>query len=221
MITEEQWDRAFELLLPTVSLGVATLSVVLGIMALRRAGSLGRRTYSQDGSYLVSVRYPWQWNDIREFVQPDNPDVLAIYYQIGPDPWLLYDFVCREIDYRRDIRGEFWLTPSETLALAKADCEDTSILLCSLLRNFTDAHVAIGEYQGYGHAWVAKGGQIYETTYTRAMPASDPEHYFPYCLFDEREVIELWTGAFGEIFALRRNEVAKLNLMAEVLNGFA
>ncbi|MBA7619435.1 hypothetical protein ES703_26774 [subsurface metagenome] len=215
-MTEEEWDRLFERLTPVISIGIGSLSLVIGAMAAMRAGPLGRRVFPQNGSHLVSVRYPGQWHDIREFVQPDNPDIQAIYAEIGPDCWALYDFVCREIDYRRDI-GEFWLTPSETLASRRADCEDTSLLLCSLLRCFSDAHVALGEYQGYGHAWCDHMGQTLETTYTRAMPVSDPEDYCPYCLFNEREVIELWPGALGEVFELGRDEAKKLNLMAEAV----
>jgi len=213
-ITTEEKGRAFLCILPVVSLAVGVFSAAMGILVTHGTPPLGQRGYSQDGTYLVDVRYG-QWHDLREFVQPDNPDVLAIYSQKGPDSWSLYDFVCRNIDYKRDT-GEFWMTPGETLK-GYGDCEDTSILLTSLLRNFTNAHVALGSFQGYGHAWCDHMGQILETTYTRAMPVSDPEDYSLYCLFNEREVIELWPGALGEIFDLRRDEATKLNLIAEAL----
>ncbi|GAI64988.1 unnamed protein product [marine sediment metagenome] len=115
---------------PIVAAGIGALSLAtLGVTALTRSPP-EQRVYCQDGQYLVSVRYPGQWNDIREFVQPSNPDVIAAYSQYGPDPWNLYDAVCRNIDYRRDI-GEFWAFPSEVLASGTADCEDTSNLLTS------------------------------------------------------------------------------------------
>ncbi len=212
-MTKEEWDRLFERAMPIVSLVAGTLSVALGTMSLMRAGSLGRRVYSQDGRYLVSVRYPGVWRDLREFVQPNDPDVMAVYYQYGPDYWSLYDFVCRNIEYRLDV-GEFWQTPSETLRSNHGDCEDTSILLCSLLQN---AHVALGSYQEYGHAWCQLGNQILETTYTYARQVPDPRDYCPYCLFNESEVIELWPGALGKVFELGRNEQQKLALMAEAI----
>ncbi|GAI98236.1 unnamed protein product [marine sediment metagenome] len=144
-------------------------------MALLLSRPSGRRVYYQDGQILVAVRYPGQWNYLQDFVQPDNPDVLAISSQY-PDYWALYDFVCRNVDYRRDI-GEFWQVPSETLVSKMGDCEDTSILLTSLLRCVgIDAYTAIGEYLGYGHAWTTQNSFIYETTYTRAQLSHQDEH---------------------------------------------
>jgi len=184
-------------ILPMV--GVVTAVVVVFAVSVR-VFAFGRRVY-QDGRYLVSVRYPGQWHDVREFVQPNNPDVLAVYSGIGPDPWALYDWVCRNIDYRRDV-GEFWQTPSETLASRLGDCEDTSLLLCSLLQN---SHVALGSYRGYGHAWCEHNGQLMETTFTSARPVPDPEDYCPYVIFNDQEVIEFWPGALNEVFELRRD----------------
>lgn len=216
-IIEEEWNRSFLRVLPVASLGLGVLSTIMAILTLQRYKPLGQRVYSQDGTYLVNVRYPGQWHDIRSFVQPTNPDVVTIYHQYGPHYWALYDFVCRNIDYRRDI-GEFWLTPSETLR-GYADCEDTSILLTSLIRasGAPEAYVSLGSYQGYSHAWCQYRGEIMESTFTQARPVLDPEHYELYCLFNEQDVIELWPGALGEIFDLRRDEAMKLGLMAEVV----
>ena len=182
---------------------------------------MANRVYREDSHYLVAVRYPGQWHNLQDFVQPGNPDVLAIFSQYGPGYWPLYDFVCRNVNYRRDI-GEFWQTPSETLR-GIGDCEDTSFLLTSLIRagGQPSCYVALGSLGGYGHAWCQVDGQILETTYTSARPVPDPQDYCPYCMFNESQVVELWPGALGEVFGLRRDEVAKLSLMAKVLNGFA
>lgn len=185
-------------------------------MCLFLSHSPSQRAYYQDGQYLVAVRYPGQWHNLQDFVQPHNPDVLAVYSQYGPDPWSLYDFVCRNIDYRRDV-GEFWQIPSETLR-GRGDCEDTSILLTSLIRaGRMPGYTVLGNFQGYGHSWVTENGLIYETTYTRARPVPDPQNYCPYVCFNEREVIELWPGALGEVFALQRNEATKFNLIAQAI----
>ncbi|MBA7701011.1 hypothetical protein ES703_109738 [subsurface metagenome] len=191
-----------------------------------RVFAFGRRIY-QDGQYLVSVRYLGQWHDLREFVQPGNPDVLAVYSQIGqPDPWALYDFVCRHVAYRRDW-GEFFQWPSETIATRRGDCEDCAILLTSLIRagGVPNCYVALGSLGNslgnYGHAWCQLNGQILETTFTEARPVSNPQDYCPYVIFNDQEVVELWPGAMAEIFKLARDEATKLSLMARVLEAVA
>lgn len=71
---------------------------------------------------------------------------------------------------------EFWQYPSETLDWKDddrryGDCEDTSVLLCSLLRNFIPAErvwVVVGEVPAGRHAWVELDGQILETTLSSA-----------------------------------------------------
>ena len=217
MLTEEEWNRAFELTVPTLSLGIGILSVGLAIMSLQR--SLAQRVYYEDGQYLVAVRYPWELHDIRSFVTPDDPAVQEVYSEVGPDAWALYDWVCREVDYRRDF-GEFFQWPGETIAIRQGDCEDTSNLLTSLLRcRGIDAYTVLGNYQGYGHAWTAQNGFIYETTYTRAMPVPDPEDYQGLVAFNNFEVIESYPGALAEVFSLGRNEATKLNLVAEALGA--
>lgn len=178
------------------------------------------RVYHENGRYLVSVRYGG-WHDLREFIQPSNPDILAIFSQYGPDPWSLYDFVCRNINYRSDI-GEFWYTPSETLR-GVGDCEDTSILLTSLIRagGTPNCYVALGRLGDLGHAWCQHNGQVLETTYTFARPVLNPADYKTMAIFNDQEVVEFWPGALSEVFSLRRDEGTKLNLIAEAINGKA
>jgi len=216
LISKEEWDRAFLRALPVASMGMGVFSAAMAILTLQRYGPLGQRVHYEDGRYLVSVRYPGQLHDIRDFVQPDNPDVLAIFSRVGPNYWSLYDWVCRNISYRRDV-GEWWSWPWETIKRGTGDCEDTTILLTSLLRNFTGAHVALGSFQGYGHSWCQLDGQILETTYTSARPVPDPQDYCLYVCFSDQEVVELWPGALGEVFELGGDEKLKLDLMAEAV----
>ncbi|MBA7645855.1 hypothetical protein ES703_53614 [subsurface metagenome] len=175
-----------------------------------------QRVYLQDGQCLVNVRYGG-WHDLREFVQPSNPDVLAVYSQYGPDYWSLYDFVCHEIDYRRDI-GEFWRTPSETLR-GFGDCEDSAILLTSLIRagGAPNCYVALGSLEGLGHAWCEHNGRVLETTFTSARPIQNPEVYRPLVLFNDENVLELQPNGLAEVFQLGRDE----ELKREVLIGIS
>lgn len=188
---------------------------IIGLVASRRL-QVNLKVLYVDGRYFVAVRHFGEWHEIREFVQPDNPDILFVYSQIGPDVWSCLDFVCRNISYSRDI-GEFFNFPWETLAAGEGDCEDSTFLLISLLKNFTNAYAVLGDYQGWGHAWGVSEAGILEVTYTRATAVPDPEAYHPYVLFNDQEVIEMWPGALREVFQLRRNKAAKLSLMASAL----
>jgi hypothetical protein len=74
----------------------------------------------------------------------------------------LRDWVGNNIQYRSDseIHGEseFWQFPNETIQLRTGDCEDFSLLLCSLLRadgwSPDNVHVIVGEQNSQYHAWV-------------------------------------------------------------------
>jgi len=191
-------------ILPVV--GICTV-VVIAIGVLGSAFT-GRRSHAQDGKYLVPVRYLGQWHDLRDFVQPDNPDILAVYAEIGPSLRECLDFVCRHVTYTSDL-GEMWQFPSETLSRARGDCEDSTFLFASLARIFDpQVWVVLGSYQGYGHAWASKGSTIFETTYTSARPVPDPEAYEPMAMFNDTDVIELWPGALEEVFGLQRRRAA-------------
>jgi len=201
----------------TGMVSAAAIMVFQGVQSIFRAQSaLGawQRIAYQDGEYLVAVRGGYdEWHDIKEFVQPLDPMVQSICQEIGPDWWECYRYICEQIDYARE-RGEFWRWPAETLK-GKGDCEDTSILLASILRNFTDAFVVIGTYCGFGHAWVELDKTILETTLSEPFMVTDPENYHPYFYFNDQVACEIWPGALGEILAtVRRNQFAKARLMA-------
>ncbi len=192
MTTEQDWERFYLNVMPLASvvlaatgLAVAVWSIVgrppqgEGLAGLDPAPKLGTdflsvaipRVHYQDSQVLVEVRSPGEWHDIRDFVHPLDPRVQQIYHQVGPDAWRLLDWVCRNIDYSSD-KGEWWLFPAETISRGAGDCEDSAILLNSLLLNFTDCYVGVGTYRGYGHAWGWKDSQILESTYTYALISS-------------------------------------------------
>ena len=73
------------------------------------------------------------------------------------------DWVAININYKSDEEkwgvDDYWQTPEETLSYSSGDCEDFSILLCSLLRAYgIDAervYVALGvDDEEYGHAFL-------------------------------------------------------------------
>jgi predicted transglutaminase-like cysteine proteinase len=71
----------------------------------------------------------------------------ALQDAVGPAPYELSqagfdtirNWVADNIDYKSDQErwgGDYWQTPAETLSYRTGDCEDFSILLCSLLRAY-------------------------------------------------------------------------------------
>lgn len=89
---------------------------------------------------------------------------------------------------------EFFQFPSETLAFAVGDCDCLAILLTSLLRNMLPpprVYAVIGEFEGYGHAWVEAEGRILEATLQAATdftPDTD-KYYSPIYRFNDMEVL--------------------------------
>jgi len=195
------------------SVAAAAFLAVNGLAKkLMAEAKVGQRVTSTGDSFLVAVRGPGDWHDVREFIQPYDPQVQALYQSIGPDPWGCYRYVCENISYARE-RHEFWRWPAETLAERLADCEDTSFVLASLLRNFTEAFVVVGKYRGYGHAWVQTASQIMETTLVEPIVVDDPENYDVFFYFNDQVAVELWPGALEEIISTKSSELAKLKLI--------
>ncbi len=104
------------------------------------------------------------------FITPNDPSVTNLRDEIlqetlavlTPDWMKFRDWVGNRIDYKydSDIHGErdFWQFSNETIQLETGDCEDFSILLCSLLRsngwNTDSVYVVVGEQNSQYHAWV-------------------------------------------------------------------
>lgn len=203
------------LIVPILALSTATfMMVTLPTFFRNILPRLGSRVQYRDGLYYVAVRNVGEWHEIREFITPHAPEVQALYSQIGPSVDGSFQWVTSQVEYRYDI-GEFFQFPVETINTRRGDCEDSAILLASLIKNFSNAHVILGSYQGWGHAWVTTGGgEILEATYSQARAVPDPDNYKGLVAFNDVDVIESYPGALSEVFNIRRNEEVKLNLMA-------
>ncbi len=104
------------------------------------------------------------------FITPEDPSVVTLKNEIlqdniallTPDWVAIRDWVGNKIQYRSDSEiyneREYWQFSNETIQLETGDCEDFSILLCSLLRSngweSSSVHVIIGEKSNQHHAWV-------------------------------------------------------------------
>jgi predicted transglutaminase-like cysteine proteinase len=103
------------------------------------------------------------------FITPEDQNVVELKNKILEDKpiltsnWVaLRDWIGSNIQYRSDseIHGEkeYWQFSNETIQLRTGDCEDFSILLCSLLRangwSPDSVYVIMGEQNNQYHAWV-------------------------------------------------------------------
>jgi predicted transglutaminase-like cysteine proteinase len=107
--------------------------------------------------------------DVKGFIEPRDSLVLdGIKTKVNILPsdtpsqkaWKLMKYIYENYQYVYDHNqfgyNEYWQYPCETLQLGLGDCEDTSILLCTLLRAFgVEAYVHVGLVPQGGHAWVS------------------------------------------------------------------
>lgn len=93
----------------------------------------------------ADVRYKHSHIPIRQLVTPNNPDIkalAAILHQAPDFPDACWTFVSTYTHYGIE-EDDYWSLPAESLAKAAAgqgiDCDCSSILLVSLLRNYIPA----------------------------------------------------------------------------------
>ena len=116
--------------------------------------------------YAIQTR-TFSENVARLYVTPSDPIIQQTLGTIVKNPlipdWIeIRDWVANEIRYVNDTEthgvSEYWQLPRETLSLKTGDCEDLSILLCSLLRanrwDENEVYVVLGEKDGGLHSWV-------------------------------------------------------------------
>ena len=127
---------------------------------------------------LANVRNDGKFYPIRPLIQVDDPEVREIArVLVQSDNFIeaAHEFVNSFTSYQSEM-GDFWATPGEMLTIRAGDCDDSAILLCSLLRNYIPpdkVFVAFGVWtQGGktgGHAWVVMqdddgGDMVLEST---------------------------------------------------------
>ena len=124
-------------------------------------------------SFSFGADVPRSFSDkpelVKLFVTPREPSLVALKDElleeglINVKDWIaLRNWVGNNIQYEHDeaVYGvrDYWQFGEETEALKTGDCEDFSILLCSLLRaagySPDDVYIVIGKNQNGYHAWV-------------------------------------------------------------------
>jgi len=141
---------------------------LLGLLIVSGLGCVSRIIYPESAatSWLPATE-----SEFKSYIIPECQAVKETLRNIlGDPPYTLsqlgFDdirgWVADNIAYESDGEGwgkDYWQTPEETLAYRTGDCEDFSILLCSLLRAYgIDAqrvYVALGvDGEEDGHAFV-------------------------------------------------------------------
>jgi len=114
---------------------------------------------------------PTTGSEFQSYITPECPWIVGTLQSILGDPPYepsqvgfddIRDWVVTNIDYKSDEEqwGEdYWQTPEETLSYYTGDCEDFSVLLCSLLRAYgidtERIYVALGvDDEEDGHAFI-------------------------------------------------------------------
>lgn len=127
---------------------------------------------------LANVRYDHRFHSIRNLVQPFDPDVVELAGILHGTPNFIeaaHAFVHAYTYYQQEV-GDYWRTPGQSMDEKGIDCDCSSILLCSLLRNYIppdQVFCAVGTWtkggRAEGHMWVdvrepGKERQILEST---------------------------------------------------------
>jgi len=103
------------------------ISIVAGDSKIKRYDDL-----------LADVRHDHEYHSIRSLVQPDDPDVrdiARVLVQASDFISTVQEFVNSFTSYRSEV-GDYWTEPWEMLSARAGDCDDSAILLCSILRNY-------------------------------------------------------------------------------------
>jgi len=161
-------------LLPLIIAPFTLRDQIQGFLSLFFNNSGNQNDHQDSGPELsivdTNVSRVFNGTSCFSFITPQDPGVIDLRNEIlqdsiaflAPDWMKFRDWVGSKIEYRSDseIHGEreYWQFSNETIQLETGDCEDFSILLCSLLRSNgweTDSvYVIVGERNNQYHAWV-------------------------------------------------------------------
>jgi len=146
--------------------------------------------FQQVSDIQGKVRRDGQHYSLKSFITPTEPlikDLAATLYQSGNFVKDAQDFVHSEVRYKSE-RGDFWQMPVETLEKGMGDCEDSSLLLASLLRCYLppeDVYVVAGDWKGDGHCWVLADWHVVESTRSSDRSVKEKD-YSPVAFFNDQ-----------------------------------
>ena len=83
----EDWNNVYVIVMPLLGIAISAVGVAISVLRLRQGEAAGvgslelptgiavdiPRVHYQDSQILLSVRNPGEWQEIREFIRPDDP----------------------------------------------------------------------------------------------------------------------------------------------------
>jgi len=187
------------------------ISIVAGDSKIKRYDDL-----------LADVRHDHEHHSIRSLVHVDDPevrDIARVLVQASDFISASQEFVNSFTTYRSEV-GDYWATPDEMLSKRSGDCDDSAILLTSILRNYIppdQVYCAFGLWamggKTDGHMWVVTQGEggedrILEST---APPGKSLRgKYVIYGMFNDKYAFSTDIGL--KEFDLKQVELAESSL---------
>jgi predicted transglutaminase-like cysteine proteinase len=191
----------------------------LGLLTVSGLSCVGRIIYPESAA---SNWLPATESEFKSYIMPDCQAVKGTLQSILGDPpytlsQLAFDdirnWVADNIAYKPDKEQwgkDYWQTPEETLFCGTGDCEDFSILLCSLLRAYgidaQQVYVALGVNGAQdGHAfvienWYSDGEWRRVESQAAAQIPSYSRLFFPGSYLDSRLDKYEITAVFNDLY---------------------
>jgi hypothetical protein len=152
---------------------------------------------------------------IKSFIRPDQVPVGELVNVPIEEAICRMYLTTLSVPYVSDVGvWDYWKYPSETL-LEGGDCEDTSILFASMLKNRDiDCYVVAGMFMGdiaYGHSWVViripeKGEFLFETaldyqpsSFWNEVHNSPISQYYVPCIYWNMQEVFIAKSRYKEI----------------------
>lgn len=179
------------------AIGVGLATGILAASKIKEKQNIDLFTGFERTEIVAPVRGTAERYPLRSFVIPQDVIPEAQQFQrdtIADSIVAAWQGTIDRVLYWQDY-GEFFKYPRETWDSRLGDCEDSAILLTSIIRNYMQhVYVAIGFFLSYGHSWTVvslpEGDYVIESTLSSMPPdpwlirVQETNEYVPYIYFN-------------------------------------